>query len=279
MTADGTRPDGSGQSDQPFEPRLALASLSGRSDADWARAASEYAGCAFLGGIALDEQTREAARELVDRDRDEFLPDDPLAFVDGQLGALADAPLRPAFNVRASGPEPIRDAAAVCADYDAIVEVNAHCRQGEMCTAGAGESLLREPDRLASYVSAAAETDATVSVKVRTELSGVDLPAVAARLDDAGADILHIDAMDSEAVVADVVAATDAFVIANNEVRDRATVHEYLDYGADAVSVGRPSDDPRVLQRVRAAVDEWFESAEERPTEQVARVESGGPGT
>jgi hypothetical protein len=37
-------------------------------------------------------------------------------------------------------------------------------------------------------------------------------------------------------------------------------VAEYLDYGADAVSVGRPSTDPRVLQRVREAVDDWFDA-------------------
>ncbi|QLH79567.1 tRNA-dihydrouridine synthase [Halosimplex rubrum] len=244
--------------DAPFAPRLALASLSGQSDAEWARAAGEFAGAAFLGGIALDGPTREAARRMVGRDREEFLPDEPLAFVDEQLAALADAPLRPAFNVRASEPGPIRAAAAVCADHRAILEVNAHCRQDEMCAAGAGESLLCEPDRLARYVAVAAETGATVSVKVRTELAGVDPPAVAARLDDAGADIVHVDAMDSEGVVAEVVDATDAFVVANNGVRDRETVREYLDHGADAVSVGRPSDDPRVLRRVRAAVDERF---------------------
>jgi tRNA-dihydrouridine synthase len=42
-------------------------------------------------------------------------------------------------------------------------------------------------------------------------------------------------------------------------VRDRESVHEYLSYGADAVSVGRPSDDPRVLRRVRQATQEWFD--------------------
>jgi len=258
----------------PFEPRLALASLSGRSDAEWARAAGGFADAAFLGGIALDESTREAARRMVDRDREEFLPEDPLAFVDGQLAALADAPLRAGFNVRASGPEPIRAAAAVCAERDAVVEINAHCRQDEMCAAGAGESLLREPDRLVESVSAAAETGATVSVKVRTELAGVDLPAVAARVDGAGTDFLHVDAMDSEEVVADVVDATDAVVVANNGVRDRETVREYLAHGADAVSVGRPSDDPRVLRRVRAAVDEWFGGDDD---ETVARAQ--GPTT
>jgi TIM-barrel protein len=245
-----------------FEPRLALASLSGESDADWARAAADHAGAAFLGGIALDAPTRDAARELVERDRTEFLPADPVAFVDDQLSALADAPLRPAFNVRAVEREPLRAAAAVCADYDAILEVNAHCRQDEMCRVGAGEGLLRDADRLCEQVAVAADAGATVSVKVRAEVPGVDLAETARRVTDAGADAVHVDAMDSEGVVA-AVAAEAPFVVANNGVRDRATVREYLACGADAVSVGRPSDEPAVLRQVRAAVEEWFGA--ERP--------------
>jgi len=258
----------------PF--RLAAASLSGRSDAAWARAALPHVDGALLGGIALDDPTRAAARSMVDRERAEFLPADPLSFVDAQLAALADAPLVAGFNVRAATPAPVADAAGVCADHGAVLEVNAHCRQEEMCAAGAGEALLAAPDRLADQVGAAARTGATVSVKLRTEVDGVDLPAVAARAADAGADLVHVDAMDSEAVVADVVRALGgdperggtpdppaadgrgAFVVANNGVRDRGTVREYLEYGADAVSVGRPSDDPAVLERVRAAVDEWL---------------------
>lgn len=243
-----------------FAPRLALASLSGESDAEWARAGAEFAGAAFLGGVSLDEPTRDAARTMVaDRDRSEFVPPDPFAFVDAQLDALADVPLRPAVNVRAVSPDPIRRAASICADHDAVLEVNAHCRQAEMCAAGAGESLLRDADRFAAQVRAAAETGATVSAKVRAEVPGVDLPTLAAHLEDAGADAVHLDAMDSEHVVADVVAATDdLFVVANNGVRDARTAREYLAYGADAVSVGRPSDDPAVLSRVAAAVEEWF---------------------
>jgi tRNA-dihydrouridine synthase len=84
---------------------------------------------------------------------------------------------------------------------------------------------------------------------------GVDLPALAERLEAAGADCLHVDAMDSEHVVGEVRDRFDGFLIANNGVRDRETVDEYLAYGADAVSVGRPSDDPRVLRRVRRALD------------------------
>jgi TIM-barrel protein len=240
-----------------FAPRVAVASLSGRSDAAWTRAAAPHVGAAFLGGIALDRPTRSAARDLVDRDREEFLPPDPLAFVAAQLDALAGVPVRPAWNVRAATPDPVREAARVCAARGAILEINAHCRQDEMCDVGAGESLLREPERLCSFVRAAAATGATVSVKIRAGLDGVDLPSLADRAADAGADAVHVDAMDSEPVVREL-AATDVVVVANNGVRDAATAEEYLRYGADAVSVGRASDDPRVLSRVRRAVGAWF---------------------
>ncbi|AKH98166.1 tRNA-dihydrouridine synthase [Halanaeroarchaeum sulfurireducens] len=243
-----------------FSPRLALASLSGESDAAWARMGAPYAGAAFLGGLSLDEPTQRAARTMVaERDREEFLPADPFAFIRDQLADLSDVSVRPGINVRAIDAEPIRRAARICADHDAILEINAHCRQDEMRAAGAGEALLENPDRFAEQVAAAARTDAAVSVKVRAEVPGVDLPALAARLEAVGADAIHVDAMDSEAVVAEVVGATDAFVIANNGVRDAATTREYLAYGADAVSVGRPSDDPAVLARVSEAVEEWFE--------------------
>ena len=254
MTADHT-------GDVAFEPRVALASLSGAADASWARAGAAHAGAAVLGGIAVDEPTRTAARELVERGREEFLPSDPVAFVDEQLAALAAVPLQAGVNVRAVTDEPLARVAAVCARHGAVVELNAHCRQAEMCRVGAGETLLADADRLCGQVRTAAQAGPPVSVKVRAE-AGVALPALARRLAAAGADILHVDAMDSESVVADV-ADTDLFVVANNGVRDRATVREYLDYGADAVSVGRPSDNPAVLARVREAAGEWF--AEHRP--------------
>ncbi|MFB6152851.1 MAG: tRNA-dihydrouridine synthase [Halodesulfurarchaeum sp.] len=242
-----------------FEPRLALSSLSGESDATWAADGEEYAGLAVLGGLAIDESTRRAARTMAaERDREEFLPERPLVFLEEQLVRMKDLDIRPAFNIRATELAHLRKAARRCADAGAILEVNAHCRQAEICAAGAGEALLRSPERLRAQVQTAAEVGATVSVKVRAEVEGVDLPGLSADLAAAGAGIIHVDAMDSEAIVGDVVDATDAFVIANNGVRDRETAHEYLAYGADAVSVGRPSDDPAVLSRVRDAVEGWF---------------------
>lgn len=262
-----------------FAPRVALASLSGRSDAAWARTVEDRVGAAFLGGIALDEPTREAARAMGDRDREEFLPPDPIAFVDRSLAALADAPIRPGFNVRSVSLDPVRDAARVCRDHGAILEINAHCRQSEMCAVGAGEALLRDTDRLCKQVGAAVDEGPRVSVKVRAEVGGVDLPETARRVTAAGADVVHVDAMDSEPVIARVVRAVEEavsgdsgpLVVANNGVRDRATVREYLAYGADGVSVGRPSDDPRVLDRVRSATEAWF-------ADPVSEAVAGGVG-
>ncbi|TKX75307.1 dihydropyrimidine dehydrogenase [Halorubrum sp. GN11_10-6_MGM] len=251
------------------DPFLVAASLSGAADAEWACAAAGQVDVALLGGVALDSPSRAAARDLVARGRDEFLPADPLAFVADQLDAVADAPVRPGINVRSATPEPVRAVARICADRGAVCEVNAHCRQPELRAVGCGESLLGDPDRLAEHVAAAAETGATTSVKVRAEVPGVDLVAVAERVAAAGADWLHVDAMDSEAVLADLAAAVaaapdddanglaDLTLVANNGIRGRETVAEYAAYGADAVSVGRPTEDPPVLARVADAVAEW----------------------
>ena len=237
-----------------FTPRLALASLSGRSTASWARRVAPTVGAAFLGGIALDGPTRDAARALVARGRSEFLPLDPVGFIDEQLQSLTDTDLQAAFNVRAVDPDATAEAARVCRDRQAVIEINAHCRQPEMCARGAGQRLLHDPDRLAEHIGAAAATGATVSVKVRAEVPGVDLPALADRIEAAGASAIHVDAMDTESIIEPICSRTDLFVIANNGIRDGPTARTYLEYGADAVSIARASDDPAVLDRVRQAV-------------------------
>lgn len=241
----------------PFDPPLALASLSGESDAAWARAGAEYAGAAFLGGIAIDEPTREAARQMASRDRSEFLPPDPVAFIDDQLTQLSSVPLTPGFNVRTTTHGPLERVAEVCRAHNGVLEINAHCRQEEMCATGAGQALLTDSERLCTQVSTAAAVGVPISVKIRTEVPGVDLPALAALLETAGASMLHVDAMDSERVIAEVVDRTTIPIIANNEVRGRQSVHEYLSHGAAAVSVGRPSDDPAVLERVSRAIEQF----------------------
>ena len=238
-----------------FDPRVALASLSGSSDSAWARAAESVAGAAFLGGIAVCEQTRHAARQMKLRDRSEFIPPDPLAFIDTQLSALRASEIRGGVNVRSVDVSATRRVAQLCATHDAIYEVNAHCRQEEMCAVGAGETLLQEPSVLIEHVRAAADTGADVSVKVRAEIPGVDLPAIAQSIEEAGGAAIHVDAMDTRTIVRDIVDAAGLFVIGNNGIRTRNDVAEFVSYGADAVSVGRASDRPAVLNEVHRAME------------------------
>ncbi|MES3160301.1 MAG: tRNA-dihydrouridine synthase [Halorubrum sp.] len=252
------------------DPFVVAASLSGVADAAWARGAAPYVDCALMGGIALDPASRAAARDLVERGRSEFLPADPVGWIDEQFRALADTPVRPGVNVRSATAEPVREAAAVCAAHGAVCELNAHCRQPEVCAVGCGETLLADTDRLAEYVAAATGAGATTSVKIRAAVAGVDLPEVARAVAGAGADWLHVDAMDSEPAIAEVVdglttdgTAGDVTVVANNGVRGRESVAEYAEYGADAVSVGRPSDDPQTLARIAEAVDAWRDRDED----------------
>ena len=254
------------------DPFLVAASLSGEADAAWARTAASYVDCAVMGGIALDPASRAAARDLVERGRSEFLPADPCSWIDSQCRALADDAVRPGVNVRSATVDPIREAAEICATHDAVCEINAHCRQPEVCAVGCGETLLADPGRLAEYVAAAVESGATTSVKVRAGVSGIDLVEVAAEVSNAGAAWIHVDAMDSEPVVADLSAAVGGgdgpTIVANNGVRGRETVAAYAAHGADAVSAGRPSDDPRVLSRIAEAVAAWREERLKRADEQ-----------
>lgn len=255
--------DGCNPGDGEDFPRVWVASLSGESDACWAARATPFVDGAILGGIAIDDQTRKAARSLVARGRSEFLPADPIAFADRHLAALEAAPIVPGINVRTTTLEPLSALARVCRRREAILELNAHCRQAEMCEVGAGQRLLAEPAALLEQVRTVADVGPPVSVKVRAE-TDVQLPPLAGRLEAAGCEMIHVDAMDDEPVVEAIRNATEMSVIANNEVRGRETVFEYLSYGADAVSVGRPSDNPAILTAVSNATAEWFASDQTR---------------
>ena len=237
-----------------IDPPVVLASLSGTSDATWAAANAAHVGGAMLGGVALDEPTRGAARGAVARDREEFLPTDPIAFIDDQLRQLSTVDVQAGVNVRASTPAAIEPVAEVCRARGAILEINAHCRQPECTAIGCGQALMRDPQARCAQVRAGAVTGAAVSVKLRTEVPGVDLVGLCDDLEQAGAAILHIDAMDSRSRIRDIARQVDTPIIANNNVRTAADVREYVGYGADAVSVGRASTRPAVLQTVREAV-------------------------
>lgn len=237
-----------------FEPRLALSSMSGESNVEWARARDEWIGGAFLGAFNLDEETRSASREMVARGRTEFLPDRPFEFLEDQLDLSDEIDCLVGANVRTVSPGRIHRAGELCVQHEAVLEINAHCRQPEMVNIGCGQQLLRNPERLRDYLQAGRESGALVSLKGRFEVEDVDSVEILNRAIEWGADILHVDAMDSEPLIAELEAP---FILANNGVRRARHVREYARYGADGVSVGR-ANNPDFLETLSKAVrDQW----------------------
>jgi TIM-barrel protein len=230
---------------------LYAASLSGVADRGWATRLAPVVSRAIIGGIAIDAETRAAAAELRDRGRAEFLPADPIGWVTRMTRAPRAVPM--GVNIRACDPAAVSAIGAAIDTPRVWIELNAHCRQPEMCAAGAGEQLLHAPQQLAVLVRAGVTTGATVGVKVRAEVDGVDLRGVARVVAAAGGTFIHVDAMDDPAAVGRIAAATGLRVIANNGIRTAEDIAQAVAAGATAVSVGRPSTDPVAMRQIARA--------------------------
>jgi TIM-barrel protein len=229
---------------------IALASMGGITDSRFANEFAEDAGLVILGGYNLDAATNHAASEIVKRGRKEFISDEPLQLIDNELRSVKTESVV-AINVRSATLEPLVEAAIMARNANAIIEIDAHCRQPEMTELGIGEALLSDLPKLRDTIIKVKETGAIVSVKVRANV--VDNIKMAKAIEDAGADILHVDAM-KEGAGADIEAirkirdATSLLLIGNNSVNDLNTAKEMFTRGADIVSVGRGiMEDPSLI--------------------------------
>jgi len=137
---------------------------------------------------------------------------------------------------------PLIEAALLAKEYGAILEIDCHCRQPEMADIGVGEPLLHDLQKLGSIISKIKKTGVVLSVKTRSGI--VDDRELAVAIEEAGADMIHIDAMDP-GYGADYNAikaarnATDLFIIGNNSVTDFRSAKDMFGYGADMVSLAR----------------------------------------
>jgi len=229
---------------------IALASMGGITDSRFANEFAEDAGLVILGGYNLDAATNHAASEIVKRGRKEFISDEPLQLIDNELRSVKTESVV-AINVRSATLEPLIEAAIMARNANAIIEIDAHCRQPEMTELGIGEAFLSDLPKLRDTILKVKETGAIVSVKVRANV--VDNIKMAKAIEDAGADILHVDAM-KEGAGADIEAirkirdATRLLLIGNNSVNDLNTAKEMFTRGADIVSVGRGiMEDPSLI--------------------------------
>lgn len=223
---------------------VALAPMAGITDFDFVRDVAASAGLAVIGGYNLDFATNEAAIKIRERGRPEFVTPEPIEHLCSELErlkAIEDPPVI-ALNVRSTEIAPLIEAALLAKEYSAILEIDAHSRQPEMVDIGVGESLLYDLGKLRSIISEVKKTGVVLSVKTRSGI--VNDSELAVEIEEAGADIIHIDAMKPGAG-ADYHAikvtrnATDLFIIGNNSVVDFKSAKNMFGYGADMVSLAR----------------------------------------
>jgi len=233
-----------------FKNPIAVAPMGGITDSQFVNEFAKDAGMAILGGYNLDAATNLAASEMAKRGRKEFISDEPLKLIENELRSVKTESAV-AINVRSSTLEPLIEAARIAKNANAIIEIDAHCRQPEMKKTGAGEQLLHDLSKLQYTIRKVKATGAILSVKVRANV--VDNIKMAKAIEDAGADILHVDAM-KEGAGADIEAirkirdATRLLLIGNNSVNDLNTAKEMFTRGADILSVGRGiMEDPSLI--------------------------------
>ena len=236
--------------DLSFKNPIALAPMGGITDSQFANEFAKDAGLVILGGYNLDAATNLAASEMAKRGRKEFVSDEPLKLIENELGSVKTESVV-AINLRSSTLEPLIEAARMAKNANAIIEIDAHCRQPEMTRIGVGEALLRDLSKLQDTIRKVKATGAIVSVKVRANV--IDNIKMAKAIEDAGADILHVDAMkkgsgaDME-TIRKIRDATRLLLIGNNSVTDFDTAKEMFTRGADMVSVGRGvMEDPSLI--------------------------------
>jgi len=224
-----------------FKNPIALAPMGGITDSHFANEFAKDAGLVILGGYNLDTATQQAASEMVKRGRKEFISDEPLKLIENELKSIKINSIV-AINVRSSTLEPLIEAAKIVKNANAIIEIDAHCRQPEMTKIGVGEALLHNLPKLQQMIHEVKNTGAIVSVKVRANV--IDDVKMAKAIEEAGSDILHVDAMkkgsgaDLEAIKK-IRDATRLLLIGNNSVTDFEAAKEMFTRGADLVSVGR----------------------------------------
>jgi len=233
-----------------FKNPVAVASMAGITDSTFFDNFPD-AGLYVLGGYSIDDATMGASRELVKKDRKEFVSDDIFGLMEAELKKVSGRGVAIGINVRATTPEPFIKAAELAKKYGALLEINAHCRQEEMTALGVGEAMLKDRIALARLVSEVKKTGAVVSLKMRTGVA--DDAKLCRALEKAGLDIVHIDAMGMKGANLNAIKklrdSTSLFIIGNNSITNYETAQAMYSAGSDMVSVARAAQkDPKFIK-------------------------------
>ena len=200
-----------------------------------------------LGGYSLDEKTIQASQKIIERGRKEFHfeLDEIIPHIENEVNNIKK--IHPnvsvSANVRSVSPEPIIEASKI-KNLD-IIELNCHCRQQEITSIGCGQEMLKRPD-LAEFISQIVDnTKNKVSVKIRANINGINTLDIAQIIEDAGADFLHLDAMNPNVFDADwkllenVCENTNIKVIGNNSIDSIDKIKKMYQCGVYGFSIAR----------------------------------------
>ncbi|RLG27320.1 methanogenesis marker 9 domain-containing protein [Methanosarcinales archaeon] len=239
-----------------FKNPVALAPMAGITDAEFAKKTAQAAGLIVIGAYNLDFETNEAAKRMSERGRKEFITEDPMELLESELEKLGDLDSVIAVNVRAVSTEDYMQAALLARKHNAILELDAHCRQPEITDLEAGEELINDSDKLKNLIQRIKRTGVVLSVKIRANV--VENTQLARMIEAAGADILHFDAMGTHGAdlraLRDVRDVTNLFLIGNNSIRDFEAAKEMYGRGADMISVARGVlENPELLNELAIA--------------------------
>lgn len=222
--------------------------MAGITDAEFLKKVIPYGfDVVTLGGYSLDEKTIEASQKIIERGRKEFhfKIDEVIPHIENEVNSIKRnfPDVCVSANVRSSIPEPIVQASEI-KKLD-IIEINCHCRQNEIIAIGCGQEMLKRPD-LSEYISYIVDNSKSeVSVKIRANVEGIDTLEIAQKIEDAGADYLHLDAMNPNVFDADwdvlkkVCDNTSIKVIGNNSIDSGEKVQKMYDCGVYGFSIAR----------------------------------------
>jgi TIM-barrel protein len=233
-----------------FKNPVAVASMAGVTDSTFFDNFPD-AGLYILGGYSIDEATMKASRELAKRGRKEFVSDDIFGLIESELKKVSGKGVAIGINVRATSTEPFLKAAELAKKYGALLEINAHCRQEEMTSLGAGEAMLTDRIALARIVSEVKKMGVVVSLKMRTGVA--DDVLLCRILEKAGLDIVHLDSMGMKGANLNAVKklrdSTGLFIIGNNSITNYESAMAMCSAGSDMVSVARAAmNDPKFIK-------------------------------
>ncbi len=232
-----------------FRNRLVLSAMAGINDSEFAK--KHKVALAILGGFNADKKTNFAALKVMKRGRREFVFDNPLKGIENELRNMEDFEGKVGVNVRASDLKGYSEVAKIAKEYNAILEINAHCRQKEFLEIGCGQALLFNEDLMRIVERTTKFAD--VSVKIRGGL-GIDYEKLAKKIFDAGAILLHVDAMiPGGKADYNLIKRLSKLgnVIGNNSVVDVSSARRMIESGAKLVSAARAVlKDPNFFEKL-----------------------------